>query len=399
MKSNTLFVMVAVDVILVSCGNKQGGMPNFADNEYPVEVVQSQSASLQTTYPAVIKGIQDVEIRPKVAGFITKVCVKEGQEVSAGQLLFVIDNATYQAAVRQAQAAVNTATAQCNTARLTYNNSKQLFDNKVIGSFELESAKNTYESAQAQLAQAKAGLASAKEMLDFCYVKSPASGVIGNLPYKAGAMVSASSVPALTTVSDASTLEVYFSMTEKDMLEMTKTSGGVNAAINAYPSVKLQLADGSIYGHEGKVVKASGVIDASTGTVSMIAHFPNPEHLVKSGASGSIVIPRDDHSAIVVPQNVVVDVQNKHFVYVLGSKNKVKYTEITVDPQNDGNNYIVRSGLKPGDKYVTRGITKLTDKMEIKPISTEQYMKKIAEAEKLGKNQESLEGFKKAMGM
>lgn len=381
--------------MLVSCGQK--GNKDFGDNEFPVETVKSQSTSMQTSYPTSLKGIQDVEIRPKVAGFITQVCVKEGQTVGAGQLLFVIDNATYQAAVRQAQASVNTATAQCNTVKMAYENSIKLRENKVIGDFELQSAKNNYESAKAQLAQAQAGLASAKEMLGFCYVKSPTAGVVGTLPYKEGAMVSASSMPALTTVSNISTIEAYFSMTEKDILEMTKNAGSMQAAIDQYPELKLQLSDGSIYSEAGRLVKASGVVDAATGSVQMIARFPNPQRLLKSGASGSIVVPRSDNNAIVIPQSVTVEVQDKVFVYLLGKNNKVKYTEIKVDTQNDGKNYIVLSGLKAGDKYVTNGITKLTDGMEIKPITTAQYQKKIDEATKLGENQNSAKGFINAM--
>lgn len=371
-------------------------MPNFGDNEFPVQSAQTKDASMQTTYPATIKGVQDVEIRPKASGFITRVCVKEGQAVGVGQLLFVIDNETYQAAVRQAQASVNTATAQCNTAKLTYENNQKLFEQNVIGQYELESAKNTYASAQAQLSLAKATLASAKEQLSFCFVKSPAAGVIASLPYKVGAMVSASSVPALTTVSNISSMEVYFSMTEKDMLELSKTAGGTQAAINAIPPVKLQLADGTVYGHEGKVTKASGVIDASTGSVQLIAHFPNPERLLKSGGSGSIVISKNDNSAIIIPQSCVSEVQDKKFVYVLGKDNKVKYTEITVDPQTDGLNFIVRSGLKPGDKYVTNGITKLSDGMEIVPITPEQYQKKIEDATQINADG-SAKGFVDAM--
>ena len=195
MRKKILILSVAVTALLVSCGGKKGGgMPAFGDNEYPVVTVGTQSAAMQTTYPATIKGIQDVEIRPKVSGFITRVCVREGQTVGRGQLLFVIDNETYQAQVRQAQAAVNTATAQCNTAKLTYDNSQKLFENKVIGDYELQAAKNTYESAKAGLSQARAALASAREQLSFCYVKSPASGIIGSLPYDPGALVSASSV-------------------------------------------------------------------------------------------------------------------------------------------------------------------------------------------------------------
>lgn len=385
----------AIAAVLVSCGRK-GGM-DFVDNEFPVETVKSQNASMQTTYPATLKGIQDVEIRPKVAGFITRVCVREGQAVSAGQLLFVIDNATYQAAVRQAQAAVNTASAQCNTVKMAYDNSVKLRENKVIGDFELNSAKNNYESAKAQLAQARAALASAKEMLGFCYVKSPTAGVVGTLPYKEGAMVSASSMPALTTVSNISTIEAYFSMTEKDVLSMTKAAGTMQAAINTYPDLKLQLADGTMYSETGRLVKASGVIDAATGSVQMIARFPNPRRLIKSGASGSIVVPRSDNNAIIIPQNAATQVQDKIFVYVLGKDNKVKYTEIKVDPQNDGKNYVVLSGLKAGDRYVTNGTTKLTDGMEIKPITPAQYQKKIDEATKLGESQGTAKGFINAM--
>lgn len=396
MKRNRIFLFSAIAAVLVSCG-KKGGM-DFVDNEFPVETVKSQNASMQTTYPATFKGIQDVEIRPKVAGFITRVCVREGQAVSAGQLLFVIDNATYQASVRQAQAAVNTASAQCNTVKMAYDNSVKLRENNVIGDFELNSAKNNYESAKAQLAQARAALASAKEMLGFCYVKSPTAGVVGTLPYKEGAMVSASSMPALTTVSNISTIEAYFSMTEKDVLSMTKAAGTMQAAINTYPDLKLQLADGTMYSEMGRLVKASGVIDAATGSVQMIARFPNPQRLLKSGASGAIVVPRSDNNAIIIPQNAATQVQDKIFVYVLGKDNKVKYTEIKVDPQNDGKNYVVLSGLKAGDRYVTNGTTKLTDGMEIKPITPAQYRKKIDEATKLGENQGTAKGFINAMG-
>lgn len=395
MKRNRIFLFSAIAAVLVSCG-KKGGM-DFVDNEFPVETVKSQNASMQTTYPATFKGIQDVEIRPKVAGFITRVCVREGQAVSAGQLLFVIDNATYQASVRQAQAAVNTASAQCNTVKMAYDNSVKLRENNVIGDFELNSAKNNYESAKAQLAQARAALASAKEMLGFCYVKSPTAGVVGTLPYKEGAMVSASSMPALTTVSNISAIEAYFSMTEKDVLSMTKAAGTMQAAINTYPDLKLQLADGTMYSETGRLVKASGVIDAATGSVQMIARFPNPQRLLKSGASGSIVVPRSDNNAIIIPQNAATQVQDKIFVYVLGKDNKVKYTEIKVDSQNDGKNYVVLSGLKAGDRYVTNGTTKLTDGMEIKPITPAQYRKKIDEATKLGENQGTAKGFINAM--
>ena len=368
-----ILMFAAVAATFVSCGGG-GGRPTFGDNEFPVTTAGTSSADMQSTYPAAIKGVQDVEIRPKAQGFLTQINVKEGQTVSAGQVLFVIDNETYQAQVRQAQAAVNAAQQQCNTAKLTYENSKQLHEKRVIGDYELQTSQNTYESAQAQLAQAQAALSSAKEALSYCYVKSPAAGVVGTLPFKKGALVSGSNV--LTTVSNISSMEAYFSVTEKEAMVISQQG------LSSLPPVKLQLADGSIYSSEGTITKMSGVIDAATGSVQLIASFANPEKLLKSGATGTIIIPRVSSNVVIIPLSCVSEVQNKKFVYTLGKDNKVKYTEIQVDPHNDGNNYVVTGGLKAGDKYVTNGITKLNDGMEIVPITPERYQQKISEQAK-----------------
>ena len=380
-----MMMLAAVAATLVSCGGG-GGRPQFGDDEYPVTTVGTSSADMQSTYPAVIKGVQDVEIRPKATGFITQINVKEGQTVGAGQVLFVIDNETATQQVRQAQAAVNTAQQQCNTAKLTYENSQKLHESRVIGDFELQTSQNSYEVAQAQLAQSQAALASAKEQLSYCYVKSPAAGVVGTLPYKKGALVSSSNV--LTTVSNNSSMEVYFSVTEKAAMQLQA------AGLQSLPSVKLQLADGTTYGHEGKVTKMSGVIDQATGSVQLIALFQNPERVLKSGGAGTIVIPRQATDAIVIPQGCVSEVQNKKFIYLVGSDNKVKYSEIKVDAQNDGKNYVVTEGLKTGDKYVTNGITKLTDGMVIKPITPERYEQKIKEHSKALSSGEIVEALK-----
>lgn len=413
MKKNKIMLFAALAALLLTGCGKKNQRPNFGDNEYPVIAVGAQNAQLQTTYPATIKGIQDVEIRPKVSGFITRLAVQEGQAVGKGQLLFVVDNETFAAAVRQAEAAVKqaqasvaSAEAQLATATLTYQNSENLFKNKVIGNYELQTAKNTMETARAQVQQTKsavasaqAALANARQNLSFCYVTAPTAGVVGNLPYKQGALVSPSSTPAVTTVSNISTVEVYFSMTEKDILEMTKNAGGMKAAVSAYPPVKLRLADGTDYRHTGTVTKVSGLIDPATGSVSMIARFPNPDHLLKSGGSGSIIVPKTASNSIIIPQSLTAQVQDKIFVYKVDGQNKVHYTEITVSSNNDGKSFIVTSGLKVGDKIVSAGITKLNDGMEIKPITEAQYQKKIKEAEKLGENQADAAKLKKALGM
>ena len=397
MRIKTILLAAIAAPLLVSCRGKSGGMPSFGDNQFAVRTVEASSASLQTTYPATIKGIHDVEVRPMVSGFLTQVCVHEGEAVQKGQLLFTINSETYAAQLRQAQASLNTAHAQAKTLRLTYENNKKLYAKNIIGDYELSTSLNSYQSALAQVKQAEAAVASAKEMLSYCYVKSPAAGYIGSLPYKVGALVSPSSATALTTVSDISVVEVFFSIPEKTVLDLVKKSGSERAAIASFPAVKLQLNDGTIYNHPGRVVKMNGVVDASTGALSVIAHFNNPEKLLKSGGAGSIIIPSTDNSAILVPKDACSEVQDKIFVYVVGKDNKVKSTEIKVNPQDDGNNYIVTSGLKVGDRYVSKGIAKLTDGMQIQPITEEQYQKNISDAANISKEQGTASGFVKAM--
>lgn len=397
MKQKVLFLIAAVSLFLTSCGGgKQGA--GFNDNEYPVRTIESQGSSSETLYPATIRGVQDVEIRPKVSGFITKLLVKEGQRVTTGQLLFVIDSETYQAAVRQAKAAVSSATAQLNTAKLTYDNSQKLFNSNVIGQYELQTAQNTYENAKAALAQAQASLASAKEILSYCFVKSPTSGLVGSLPFKVGALVGPTSAQPLTTVSDNNTMEVFFSMTEKDVLDMARSVGGVKESLSTYPTVKLKLADGTIYSQPGKVTKMSGVIDSSTGSVSMVAHFSNPDHILRSGGSGSIVVPKVTSNAIVIPQDAVAQVQDRYFVYVLGKDNKVKYTEIKISPDNDGQTYVVTNGLKVGDRIVLKGISGLTEGAEIKGLTEAEYEAKLKKTAELGSSQNDLSKLKEAFG-
>lgn len=386
MKIKYSMIVAVAALALVSCGKKSGSsLANLQDNEFAVRTVGGSTADLQTTYPATIKGIQDVEVHPKLAGYITNVYVHEGQAVRAGQVMFTLDSETYRAAVNQCQAALNTAIAQENTTKLTYDNNKKLFAQHIIGQYELSTAQNSYLTAKAQVAQARASLASARETLSWCTVVAPASGVVGDLPFKKGALVSTAST--LTTVSDVSTVEVFFSMSEGDILNMSKTAGSVSDVLKEMPVVKLQLADGTTYNHPGRVVKMSGVIDATTGAYSLIAHFSNPEHLLKSGGAGQIIVPRVSNNAIIIPQEAVSQVQDKYFVYKVGSDNKVKYSEITVNPENDGINYIVTSGLNVGDRYVSKGITELTDGMAIKPITEEQYQKKIDDAANLSKEQ------------
>lgn len=377
------FVYLALGIILFAgCSKKQQGLPD-ADNSYAVETVNSSSADLNTTYPATIRGIQDVEIRPKIAGNITQIYVAEGQAVHRGQILFTIDSEQYVAAVRAAEAQIKVCQANIATQRLTVANQRLLHSKQIISDYAMKSAENQLQALQAQLASAQAQLSSARDNLKWCTVSSPADGVIGLLPYKVGTLVGPSMAEAFTTVSNIERVHIYFSMTEKQLLAMARTgNGGVKAAIKNMPNVRLKLADGTIYDEYGTIDAVSGVINQSTGAVQMRATFSNSRHLLHSGGTGNILLPTIVSNTIKVPQAAVTEIQDKKFVYIVGAKNKVKSTEITVEEQNDGTYYYVTSGLKAGDRIVIEGVQNLKDDMEIKPITPQQAAEKRAQAAK-----------------
>lgn len=386
MNMRSKIMSLALLLALVSCGEKQG-MPE-ANNEYAVITVQATDAQLETSYPATIKGLEDIEIRPKVSGFITRLCVDEGDFVRKGQPLFQLERVQFEAAVRSAEANVNVIKTNIKTQELNLENKRMLHGKGIISNFDLQSAENQLESLKAQLAQAQAGLTDARNNLSYCTVTSPVSGVVGSIPYRLGSLVSASTPQPLTTVSNIETMYAYFSMTEKQMLALTREKGGIAAAMDKMPAVKLQLADGSEYPLAGNVSAISGVIEAGTGSVQMRATFANPERVLRSGGAGSILVPVKSEGCILVPQKATYDLQNKKFVYVVGDDNKVIDREIEVLVQNDGQNYIVVKGLKAGERIVVEGVNQLKTGNVIKPITpaqAEANRKKAEQALKDGK--------------
>ncbi|EJW90661.1 multidrug resistance protein, AcrA/AcrE family [gut metagenome] len=369
MKKIALWMLAAT--LLTSCGSKSNQMPE-ANKDFAVVTVQTSEADLKTTYPATIRGMQDIEIRPKVSGYLTKLLVDEGSVVSKGQPLFLIDSEQYRASVKAAQAQVRVCKATIATQKLTVENKRMLHKQNIISNYDLQMAENTLASYEAQLAAAEANLQSAQDNLRWCTVISPADGVVGMIPYRVGSLVSASSAQALTTVSNISQMYVYFSMTEKQLLGLTREQGGLQAAIQNMPAVSLVLADGTQFSQTGVVSTVSGVIDSSTGSVQMRATFKNEGNILRSGGTGSILVPVHQKDAILVQQKATFDIQNKKFVYVLGPGNKVAAREITVLPQNDGSTYVVTSGLKVGERIVVDGVNQLKNGMQINPITLAQ---------------------------
>ena len=371
--------------LLSGCGKKgfnMGGTPECA-----VETLQPTTVNLKSSYPATIKGKQDIEIRPQVSGFITKLNIDEGSMVKKGQVLFVIDPVQYESAARAAKAAVATAKANVSTQEITVKNKRELNKKNIISDYDLEMAENTLASAKAQLASAEAQLISANQNLAYTRVTSPSDGVAGTIPYRVGSLVSSSSPSPLTVISDITQMYVYFSLTEKELLNLIRQDGSQTEFLNSFPAVQLTLADGTLYADSGKIETVSGVIDQNTGAVSMRATFPNHGHLLRTGGTGNIQIPYSKENVIVIPQKATYEIQDKKFVYLLQPDNTVKNTEIEILNLNDGQNYVVTAGLKAGDKIVVENVSTLKDGATIKPLTQQESAERFKAALEERKNQ------------
>lgn len=352
MRNPFLAVLLCSGAVLTGCGETA---PTEPTKEYEVLNVGLADKEIQSSYSAAIRGKQDISIYPQVSGTIVEVCIHEGERVRKGQALFIIDQVPYKAALQVAKANVETAKASVATAELVYESKQALFDENVISQFDLSTAKNSLLTAKAHLAQAEAQEVNARNNLSYTVVKSPSDGVAGSLPFRVGALVGPTLPQALTTISDNSDMYVYFSMSENQLLGLTRRYGSKDSALQKMPPIKLQLNDKSLYEKEGKIESISGVIDQTTGSVSLRAVFPNQGGLLTSGGSGNVIIPETRTSCISIPQSTTFELQDKVFVYKVVD-GKAQSTPVQVTRVNGGKEYIVDSGLNENDVIVAEGV-------------------------------------------
>lgn len=369
MTKKLLFGLVlcsALTVSLFGCTEKkEDKTAKKPAREYNAMILQTATRKLNSTYSAVLRGKQDVEIRTKVQGYITDMKVKEGAIVRQGEILFVIDQKQYQAALATAEALVDAAQAKVDEAELSVTSKEMLFQENIVSEFDLRLARTNLASAKAQLAEAKANELTASNNLAYTLVKSPVNGVVGNLPFRVGALVSPSDATPMTSVSDNSEIYVYFSMSEKQILSLKRQYGGVENALQSMPPIQLELNDGTLYSESGRIEAISGVIDATTGSVTLRAKFPNKERLLISGGTGTVILPHNQEGCVVIPQHATFEVQDKTYVYQI--VNGVAKTKIvSVFEINDGKEYIVQSGILAGDTIIANGIGTVRENAPIK---------------------------------
>ena len=363
MMKKLVFVWMAAVAMLMSCQEKDGNQDN-AVKSFETMKVSKQDITLSSTYPAQVEGRQSVKIIPRVEGYLRQVCVKEGQLVKRGQVLFVIDQATYQSEVKAAAANAEVAKANLSKEQLNYDGRKNLHDRHVVSDHDLRTAASNLQVAKAQLQQAKAQLETARTNLSYTVLRSPSDGVVGSLPYRVGDYVSPTMQGALTTVADAKEMFVYFSLTERDVMSRIAQHGSLDKAVKAFPAVSLLTANGDTCRFKGRIESISGVVESTTGAVSARAVFANADGLLLSGSTGRLVIPNTLKQVIVIPQSATYEIQDKIYVYkVVGGR--ASSAIITVLPMNDGQHYVVTSGISVGDVIVAKGANYVKEGQEL----------------------------------
>lgn len=373
MKKQSFLSILAASIIIASCGKKddksaQAGAAAQV-KEYKTLTLQPKSATLYTDFPASIQGQQNIEIRPRVDGYIDKIFVDEGAVVKIGQPLFKISAPEYEQQVRTASASIKSAQAAVSSAKLAVNKVRPLVEKGIISKYDLESAQYNYEAAMATLSQANASLVNAKTNLGYTTVTSPVNGVVGSIPFRLGSLVGPNTAEPLTTVSSIGNVYAYFAVNEKILLNFTqrdKSGTSFDQKIKNLPDVFLLLSNNTTYSEKGRIETVNGLINVETGSVTLRARFPNPKSLIRSGSSATVRIPNEVKEAIIIPQSATYELQDKLFAVIVGKDGKTKSINITVLENTAGNYYVVKSGLQVGEQIVLNGVAALKDGTEIK---------------------------------
>lgn len=371
-RSTLAFIVLTIGAGgLSSC--KGGGAPQQQQKPvmpYKTISLEKKSTTLYAEYPATLAGIFDIEIRPKIDGYIDEIFVDEGQQVSKGQLLFRISNPQFTQDVDNQAAFVASAEAAVATAKLQVQKTKPLVEEGIISAFELKNAELNLKAKEAALLQAKATYNNAKINQGYTTITSPVSGVVGNLPYKIGSYVNSATIQPLTKISDISKVYAYFSINEKEQLYMMQNVEGktFQDKIGKIPPVSLYLSTGQEYNKKGKIETFSGQINVQTGSFNVRAVFDNDQSILRSGSSATIKIPSYVEDVIIIPQKATVELQDKRLAYIVGKNNEVTGVPIKVREITGGQFFVVDEGLKVSDQLVIEGIGILTEGAVIKPV-------------------------------
>lgn len=349
-------------LVFAGCNSEKVQLADPVVQSMPVKLLKNGSQTTYVEYPASVKGAVDLEVRPQIAGLLETIYVNEGAQVFKGQTLFKINDLPYKEALNNATANLQAAKAAVLNAQIEVEKLTPLVSAKVVSEFQLRSARAAHQIAIANVEQARAGVSAAKINLSYTNIKSPVDGYVGRLPKKQGSVVGPNDPVALTELSDAHDVHVYFSLGEADFINFNNKYPGktISARLKALPAVSLILSDGSVYSENGRVDMVDGQFDNQTGAITLRAKFANHNGILRSGNTGKIRLPVHHENVILVPRSATVEIQDKIFVYTVDAKNTVGRKPIAVSATS-GEEYLVNSGLRSGERIVVDGIDKLKD--------------------------------------
>ncbi|AHM60370.1 RND family efflux transporter MFP subunit [Flammeovirgaceae bacterium 311] len=334
----------------------------MAPKALPVTQVIAKDTILHYEYVADIQAVRNVELRARVEGFLEKIYVDEGKVVKKGQLLFRLNDEEYRAEVAKAKANYESAIAESKARELEVERLKVLVEKNVIAESELKVAQARLKAVYAKIEESRSAQSNAAQRLSYTSIRAPFDGIIDRIPFKAGSLIDHGTL--LTTVSDVSAVNVYFNVSEGEYLEHVKSQ--LNDEVTRSQKVNLVLADGTIYAHAGSIETMQGEFQASTGSIAFRARFPNPNSLLKHGATGKIRMASRIEGAVMVPQKAVFEIQDKYYVFTVDSNNQAHMKNF-VPKTRFSHYYIVESGLEAGDRIVYEGIQEIRDGMTIVP--------------------------------
>jgi membrane fusion protein (multidrug efflux system) len=347
-------------VLLASCNKKEEKADITLEN-FTVTSPIVVDTFLHNDYVAEINAVQNVEIRARIKGYLEKIYIDEGKYVQQGQLLFTINNPELKEEYMRTKAVVRSTMTELKAAELDFSNVKKLVDKNVVSKTELELAQNKVELASAKVEEAQANESFAKIKLTYLQIKAPFNGIVNRIPNKPGSLMEDGTL--LTTISKNDEVFAYFDVSEKEYLDI---ADNVRKQKDTAPQVTLLLANGEEHDYKGQVETSEGEFDKSTGNIAFRARFPNPQKILKHGATGKVRILQRYRNAMIIPQKATFEIQDRMYVYVVDNKNKVKSRAIKTSKRLP-HFYIVDSGLNTDDRVVYDGIQNLKEGSEIKP--------------------------------
>lgn len=358
-----------LSMMLLACEEGGKGAPGASG---PREVVVIKLEPRREVYTTALAGriasFQVAEVRPQVGGILQQRLFTEGADVKAGQALYQIDPATYEAALDSAQAALMKSEANVTPARLKAERFRELLAIKAVSKQEYDDAQAAFKQAEADVAVNRAAVKTARINLEYTKVRSPISGRIGKSAFTPGALVTANQAQALTSVRQLDPVYVDITQSSQDLLRLRAqfTNGELRSVAEEAP-VRLKLENGAMYPHEGRLQFTDVSVDESTGMVSLRALFPNPEHILLPGMYVRAVITEGvDENALLVPQRALRrDPKGQASVLLVDGGGKAEVRLVDVG-RTVGDSWQVLSGLNPGDLVIVEGGQNVRPDMSVK---------------------------------